>query len=467
MWELRYSLCVQQGLEADQLEDEEKQQRIYLSIVKSLDSLLLVTFKKTDSLDVIQTLCVGLAEVGDFERSNTLLKSIIADDLENNMLITAANGVFNWSYNLLEMGDTLAAGEKILEAWAIVDTTTLFYDLEYISEGAAHILASAERYEEAYHFQKLHDSIKEVSQSKNVLANMKVTDGALLLKLSNLENEKLEGDVKYQKHLAWGITTLCLVLLAGVIMMFVSGKKRKKLLTQVQDQHEELNDHNQFNTRIISILSHDFRSPINSLNSITTMAKAKILTNEEFKEVIGEIDEQLEATSSYIGDLLYWAKSRISGVEGKVSKFELEGNLQQISQSLRLISKEKEIGIVSNIEKGMMIETEETLINIVLRNLLHNALKFSPSKSRIEVSAKKVSKGWELFIRDFGVGMTKEELGRLFTSEKTSTQGTQSEQGSGMGLVLCRDLMRALGGNLSAESKKGVGTTMFLFIPKK
>ncbi len=235
----------------------------------------------------------------------------------------------------------------------------------------------------------------------------------------------------------------------------------------VMTQAEELRKLNLFKDKTFSVLSHDLRGPINTSATVLSMLDAEDLTADEFQDMKEGIVKQLTATSVLLDNLLKWAKG---SMEGGIEAHKTSVNVFEIVQRHAVLFEEnlkkKGIDLQVLVPNNLMAYFDVEQLDIVIRNLLANAIKFTPKNGTITISGTTASGELRLSVADTGVGMTQAQLEKLFkpATDKT-TYGTAGEKGTGLGLLLSHEFIKANGGRIEVQSEPGKGTTFTLLLP--
>lgn len=219
--------------------------------------------------------------------------------------------------------------------------------------------------------------------------------------------------------------------------------------------------------KIISIISHDFRSPLHTLHSFLQLLKQDLLTKEEISDATLHIDHSLESTMGMIDNLLTWGSNQMSGMTLNQVTFDIR---ELVHDNLQLIlprAECKKVTIINRIEKPTLVFGDRETTNIVLRNLITNSIKFSRPNDSILISAEEEENRTVISVKDTGVGIAPERLNSLFDgSLNVTTVGTANEKGTGLGLALCQELVHQNGGEIWVESTQGEGSTFSFSIPR-
>ncbi len=219
--------------------------------------------------------------------------------------------------------------------------------------------------------------------------------------------------------------------------------------------------------RILTIIGHDLRGPANSLKSLVQLLadNAATFTPKELADLSRKIDRACSLQLELLDSLLTWGRAQ-AGQGWEPTSVMASEALEAAWGPLASLAGEKNIGMTDASPAGVNVLVDPPLLQTILRNLLVNAIKFTRPGGRIEVGGRLLKPGMaELHVRDNGVGIAPERLSSLLGGVVESTPGTWSEQGSGLGLRLCRDLARKAGGGIRIESAPDHGTTVFLTLP--
>ena len=235
--------------------------------------------------------------------------------------------------------------------------------------------------------------------------------------------------------------------------------------TEIKQQNLELEEVNNVKDKLFSVVSHDIRGPLNSLHLTLTLAKAGALSAEEFRHIASELDVRLIQTTEFIDNLLQWAKLQMHGETFDPECVEL--NLV-VSEAVRLLEPEcsrKGVRMINNVTNTLEAYADLNMMRSVVRNLLTNATKFTNNEGTITINAYRVDQRIIVSVADSGIGIAKQYADKIFTLSTVSTDGTQREKGTGLGLLLCKEFVEKNGGKIWFETETGVGTTFFFSVP--
>ncbi|WP_345948334.1 tetratricopeptide repeat-containing sensor histidine kinase [Mucilaginibacter sp. PAMB04274] len=231
-----------------------------------------------------------------------------------------------------------------------------------------------------------------------------------------------------------------------------------KLNTEITKQNKKLEDDNALKNKLLSIISHDLRKPLATTQSLVHLVNEGLLSQEETKDLFGQLEAQYTRVMALTDNLLFWIRAQLRGVPLE----KVEVNLHQIADNIieeqKIPISDKNINVDNILPAQLNWLTEAESLRIVFRNLLNNAIKFTPVGGRIEISAETTANETSFTVKDTGIGMSTDVLERINSENYYSTKGTQNEEGSGFGLMVIRDLIKKLDGKLQIKSMPGKGS---------
>jgi signal transduction histidine kinase len=276
-----------------------------------------------------------------------------------------------------------------------------------------------------------------------------------------------------QKAIMLALTAGVICLLIASLVLYRSRRREQQsketLYRQKQEielQSAKLEELNRFKDKTFSVLSHDLRGPLASLTTVMTMLDQKVISIDEFNAVKPDLTSRLNSLNLLLDNLLNWAKSYI---KGNVSGTPKPVNLNQIAQQninlVRNTSDRKQITIINDIPAYIQALCDFEQIDIVVRNLLMNAVKFTRYNGSIHLSAFTDHDIVKLSVTDNGIGMTEDQLQTLFTPTPDSAYGTEGERGTGLGLILSYGFIKENNGSILVTSEVGKGSTFTVTLP--
>jgi len=303
--------------------------------------------------------------------------------------------------------------------------------------------------------EKQNDQLAEV-QSRYAIEQREDKIGKLAADMA--QREKVIEEQKQQRNFLVLIIGLGAIIgVLGLYLYFVIRKSNRKL--------KEINE---TKDKLFSIIGHDLKGPLNSLTAFSSLLihHAETLTKEEIKMLSGDVDKSLKNLFTLLENLLEWARSQTGSIDFAPAQFDLTAILNETNELLKVQAQKKNITIINASEGTLMVYAHRHSINTVVRNLVSNAIKFTPTGGEIILSAKQIDKLVRVSILDNGVGIGKEAVKKLFkVGTKHSTLGTEQEKGTGLGLMLCKDFVERNGGTIGVESIEAKGSKFYFTVP--
>jgi signal transduction histidine kinase len=224
-------------------------------------------------------------------------------------------------------------------------------------------------------------------------------------------------------------------------------------------REEDLSRTNRNKDRILSILGHDLRGPLRNLQALSAMMLKQNLTREEFLSMVKSVNEKAFQSLEFLDTTLIWTKSNFDKISIQIEKLSPRALVESILPVYQNLFDNKKITISLDIDASTNIYSDIEILTIVIRNLISNALKFTGERGVITISAKQEGDFFIISVKDTGVGMDVETIHKII-DEHYSSKGTHQESGLGLGLKLCKELLKQIGSILEIESEKNKGTTM-------
>ena len=246
----------------------------------------------------------------------------------------------------------------------------------------------------------------------------------------------------------------------------ISTKKQEEQnLIKSKDQLEELNAQK---NRFFSILSHDLRGTIGTLASMLEFLKQRLpsLNEEELHEFLANINSSAQKSYKFLEDMLAWSKSQMSTTTLDQTSFDIGFAITEAKEPLIGMLEDKNLTLTIDVPADTLVFADRNMITTSIRNIVSNAIKFSEENDVITVSLLSRRKFTTISISDNGVGIEEDRISSLFRIDKfQSTPGTKNETGTGLGLILCRDLIESNGGSINIKSEVNKGTRVIIQIP--
>ena len=238
---------------------------------------------------------------------------------------------------------------------------------------------------------------------------------------------------------------------------------------QVKERTAALEAANASKDTFFSIIAHDLRSPFHGLIGLTQLFSEswQEYSVEEIREALGILEKTTKSVYELLENLLTWSRLQRGLIAYAPQRFPLNSLTSLMMTVFSANASQKRITLDFDFGSDIFVYADQEMVNTILRNCISNALKFTPVGGAIRLAAIEHADDVEITIADNGVGMSEGDLEKLFRIDvKFSRAGTSGEKGSGLGLILCKELAEQNGGNIWVESKAGIGTMFHLTLPK-
>ncbi|NOX16817.1 MAG: PAS domain-containing sensor histidine kinase, partial [Chlorobi bacterium] len=256
----------------------------------------------------------------------------------------------------------------------------------------------------------------------------------------------------------------------GILSAGVDVTDERKMLLQIRQSESELKELNAAKDKFFSIISHDLRSPFTSLLGYTQLATEEFdeLEKEDLKFYVDAIRRISVKIFELIKELLEWSYVQTGRIQIELKKLLIKNCVIPAIELHADALKNKSIKIENLVDEKITALADESALHTVLRNLLGNAIKFTPAGGKITIESKILDDNVLISVSDTGVGIDAGDLKKLFIiGENFTRNGTDGEQGTGLGLILCKELVAKMNGEIWAESKTNFGSVFFIKLPQK
>lgn len=315
-----------------------------------------------------------------------------------------------------------------------------------------------------------------------------------VIKNQNAKNTNAEKDLEKQKQvqkeqlLIITVGTFILIIVAVLAVLALVNYQRQRffgkelkqkneiieknsasldqLNKEISHQNLLLEEDNKTKNKLLSIISHDLRTPLVNTKGVLNLVNQGMVPPEEADRLLQLLETQYLGTTSLLDNLLFWIKGQMDGKEDDKVKVGLHQLIKVLEEEHRMPLMKKKITLRNLVDRDLAIITEKEMMRIVCRNLISNAIKFTNENGTIDITSRLGDDHClYLTVKDNGIGMTKEAIEKVNAKQYYNTTGTSYEKGSGFGLMLCRDLISKAGGELIVESEPGKGSTFTIRMP--
>jgi signal transduction histidine kinase len=234
----------------------------------------------------------------------------------------------------------------------------------------------------------------------------------------------------------------------------------------LEQQTCELTELNQVKNKLFSVIAHDLKTPMYAMRNLFHNMQRYKLSSQEIMDIIPGLATEMNYTTSLMENLLQWAKSQMNHATVNPEVLDVQRMVEDVMQLLKLQAENKKVYLESMLDESVYCYADREMVNLVLRNLLSNAIKFTPEKGVVSVSATENDGHIKIEVSDTGVGMSHDNIQRLFGDTYYTTRGTAHETGTGLGLKLCKEFLEKNGGKISVQSERGKGSIFAFTLPR-
>lgn len=246
---------------------------------------------------------------------------------------------------------------------------------------------------------------------------------------------------------------------------------RKRQEDALKELNLELTASNELKNELLSIIGHDLRNPISGSLQLLNLTLMDFNSNtaEELHMYLLQMKLELSNANNLLEDLLAWAKIQFKSINmNPVDITDVASQIQKAILTVQPLAEKKKIEVSLEIEEKLNLYADAGMLDAIIRNLLTNAIKFTKDGGEVNIKASNADKGVIFSVSDNGIGMSKEQIDKLFNrNQNYTTYGTSGEKGTGLGFNLCYDFALKHGGDLWVESTPGAGSTFHFSIPRQ
>jgi signal transduction histidine kinase len=370
-----------------------------------------------------------------------------------------------------------------------------------VYEGLSRLYYSKGQYKYAYQYQKkyfeLQDTIfntekeRQIAEISEKYEAGKKEEENKLLKQQNVIQELELGRGKSRLFFTLLISGIIVVFIVVIVfILYISNLRKKKVNSELERKNEqitlqknqlvetlkflsarekELNEANVTKDKFFSIIAHDIKNPFSSILGFSKLLSDDFdgISKEDQKKYAGIISESSENLYKLLENLLQWSRAQTNRIEFKPETFDLTQLLGNNVALYKNAAFKKEIEIIIDFEDNIGVYADKSMADVVIRNLISNAIKFTKKRGKIEIRVVVYSETVQVGIIDNGVGIRQSEIQKLFRIDsQVKSTGTDNEQGTGLGLIICKEFVERNGGRIWAESTEGKGSGFYFTLPK-
>jgi len=321
------------------------------------------------------------------------------------------------------------------------------------------------------------EKLKTTQLIKNYFEFNSRMNKATLIELNQRENK---AKIKWQQELILILISSLFIMTVILFATYYFYKQKKLLSNKFQQQHKALLDQkhlielqtanlemaNSLKDKLLTVIAHDLRTPIANLSNMVEMFEGGDLSASDITGLMKNINPIVKGAEFTLYNLLEWAGNQVKGKGIHTSNVDVFLLGVEMEQTFKHALQQKNIEFINSAYPGQSVTADENHLKVILRNLVSNAIKFTAENGTITLSTAVENKGLIISVGDNGRGMTADELNKLFhIHTHFSSEGTDGEPGTGIGLLLCKELVELNGGKLKVESAPGKGSTFYFNLP--
>mgnify|MGYP006289087875 CR=1 FL=1 len=389
--------------------------------------------------------------------------NFLSEVYNNNSNIYLIQG--NYGKALEMAGKSLEEARKNQEIDMIRDASFNLYEASKALGRTKDALA----YHELHHRYK--DSLLEEQNSKairDLKKNFEITIREYENQQLKQENQLNELEIQQQKTKLWVAIVILILVSIVVLTLILLNKKLRSKNRIISEQRSELEKTNRLKDNMFSIIAHDLRGPMGTLNGLLEFLDADSAREdkESYEEVLETVKDSASSTYVLLENLLTWARQQKNEIRFQPKSENLSELVNEIMQLKQPAAESKKIRLNQTIEKQLECKFDKNMIHLVIRNLVDNAIKFTPEGGTVDILGEIKDEKVQIAVADSGVGISDEAKAKLFDKyQHYSSKGTKNERGSGLGLKLCHEFVQKHAGEINVESETGKGSRFLFTLP--
>ncbi len=286
--------------------------------------------------------------------------------------------------------------------------------------------------------------------------------------------------VKSQQKIIVILLVFLVLLIAGFYIVYSLYREKTHLAVKLTEQNQaiqqqselieaqskHLNGLNNLKNKLLMVIGHDLRGPIGNLRNVTDLFEQGALSNEEMQQIMKNMNPVVKGAELTLTNLLQWANNQIQGSSVAATNVRLLLIIDEMRETFAYQLSQKSIRLQNSVNAKVFLLADENHLKVIFRNMISNAIKFTPNDGSITIGAVQENDKVVISIQDTGIGIKPEDIDNLWSHNSPfSKVGTLGEIGTGIGLQLCRELIELNQGEISLTSVLGQGTTFYIKLP--
>jgi len=351
------------------------------------------------------------------------------------------------------------------------------YNEMMVYEGISGLYKKTNQYKKSLNSYMKYDSLSKdifsVENNRQLVAfQVKYNTEKKEKEIALLKKEAIIKDIRISKSRIIGVslTAISLLLILVTYTYIKKNRLKKEVNTILGEKNKQLQVLNATKTKFFAIISHDLLNPIAAFHSLTKSMESSFDTipKEKLHSFIKELSTSSEKVYLLLQNLLTWASINNGRMKYGPKNTDLANLLAEVVDVQKMHAQEKGIRLDLAVIDETIVFVDRLMIATVVRNLISNAIKFSPENTPVQTSVSDTEKMIQVSIKDYGIGMNKQDMDKLFKIEVDNKDiGSSTQKGTGLGLILCKELVEKCGGKIWVTSEVGSGSEFTFTVPKK
>ncbi len=276
-----------------------------------------------------------------------------------------------------------------------------------------------------------------------------------------MAEEQISGKNKIIRLSITMMAALGVLFIVTILILIRMYRQRK----QLQQNEISLRETNLLKDRLLSVLSHDLRSPVATLQSTLDLAMMDSLEKDQLDSIFRELSIRIEQTGQLLDNLLVWIKSQVLQLEVSKETIKVAPEVNRVQRLYEPAIRQKSLVFIVEVSSDASVYADLEMFRLVLRNLLSNAIKFSGKGAKVSITFAQTENGSSLKIEDEGKGISEQMMKKIFENNEIRTAGTNEEIGTGIGLSVVKYFVELNGGQIQVESTENKGSTFTVYFP--
>jgi signal transduction histidine kinase len=319
-----------------------------------------------------------------------------------------------------------------------------------------------------YEYSKLNDSLSNGNKNRMVAfyqLNSDLQKRATENERLRIEEEKNQTIINHQRVVQIILSISLIIIIISIAYLVRINNRMNKQNKVINDQNQVLENNGIVKDKLFSVISHDLRSPITQVIGLLNLWEAGEMNQEEMSVLTPAVKGSIVHTLELLDNLLIWSKNQLQGFNFNPLPFDLKYVVDENLISLQGLISNKNLIVENSVLPNSIVNADKEMIKIVLRNLISNAIKFTPQMGSIRIKNTMKDGFVVIEVEDSGIGIKERDQSKIFSFTSHTTLGTANEKGTGIGLKICKDFIELNNGSIWMESKENVGSRFFISIP--